>query len=148
MSPVILDELLAREAIRHTMSVYNTAGDRGRVDELATAFTPDGVLEFGGDRFEGRAAIIARLAAVDPTRADALDGAAGADGLMFSQRRPRSRASDAGKRCIFARHDELRVVALPDPARAPGAAVADDRRFEAMTPRHEHSSPGRARASR
>jgi hypothetical protein len=55
------DEALAREAIRYTLSVYNSSGDRGRLDELAAAFAPDGILEFSGSRFVGRAAIIEAL---------------------------------------------------------------------------------------
>src|SRR5215218_2920658 len=38
------DEVLAREAIAHTQSVYNTEGDRGRLDDLLQTFTEDGVL--------------------------------------------------------------------------------------------------------
>ncbi|WP_051461528.1 nuclear transport factor 2 family protein [Tomitella biformata] len=63
-------ELLAREAIRHTIASYNHAGDRGRVAELAETFTPDGVLEVRRagepdniDRAEGRSAIIEMLTA-------------------------------------------------------------------------------------
>ena len=58
-----LDELLARESIRQTLATYNIFGDRVRVDEFLTAFTEDGVLEFGGERqgertrHEGREAI-------------------------------------------------------------------------------------------
>ena len=52
-----LDDLLAREAIRHTMSVYNTAGDGNDADGWAGAFTEDGVLATGSIRFEGRDAI-------------------------------------------------------------------------------------------
>jgi hypothetical protein len=58
-----LDELLARESIRLCLARYNIAGDGLRVDDFVSAFTEDGVLEFGGEqgggasRFEGRAAI-------------------------------------------------------------------------------------------
>ncbi len=41
-----LDELLARESIRYTLSVYNNAGDRGQIDEMAGTFREDAVLEF------------------------------------------------------------------------------------------------------
>jgi ketosteroid isomerase-like protein len=51
------DELADREAIRHTMAVYNTCGDRGRLAELAETFTPDGTLTTPHDRFVGRDAI-------------------------------------------------------------------------------------------
>ena len=49
-----VDELLAREAIRHTLASYNVAGDRARADEFAEVFTEDGVLETGSFRQEGR----------------------------------------------------------------------------------------------
>lgn len=52
-----LEDLLAREGIRHTMSVYNTAGDGDDADGWAGAFTEDGVLSTGPMRIEGRAAI-------------------------------------------------------------------------------------------
>jgi hypothetical protein len=45
-----LAELIAREAIRHTIAAYNHAGDRGRVEELAAQLTTDGVLEIKGGR--------------------------------------------------------------------------------------------------
>lgn len=58
-----LDELIAREAIRHTMASYTMAGDRLREEEFAAAFTEDGVLESEGVteadafRYAGREAI-------------------------------------------------------------------------------------------
>jgi hypothetical protein len=55
-----LDELLARESIRHTIASYNMAGDRLRVDEFAAVFAEDGVFE--------------------------IDGAAGADGVRIAGR--------------------------------------------------------------
>lgn len=58
-------ELVAREQVRHTISSYTFGGDRGRLDELAAAFTPDGVLQIGDDDVStGRAAIIERLSRV------------------------------------------------------------------------------------
>jgi len=42
---VTVDELLAREAIRHTMAKYTTAGDRLKVDDFVACFTPDAVME-------------------------------------------------------------------------------------------------------
>ena len=58
-------ELAIREAVRDTLARYNHAGDRGRLEELAAQFTPDGILEVHGrDRLEGRAAIIAGLGGV------------------------------------------------------------------------------------
>lgn len=58
-----LDELLAREGIRHTMASYTMAGDRLRTDEFVAVFTEDAVFESDGvpeaDAFhyEGRQAI-------------------------------------------------------------------------------------------
>jgi hypothetical protein len=53
-------ELAAREAIRHTIASYTYHADRGRFDDVAALFAPDGVLEvdgIGGARAEGRSAI-------------------------------------------------------------------------------------------
>ena len=53
-------ELSAREAIRHTISSYTYAADRGRFDALVQLFAPDAVLEVhgvGGARAVGRDAI-------------------------------------------------------------------------------------------
>ncbi len=58
-----LDELLARESIRQTMSSYTVAGDRLRTDDFAAVFTEDAVLESEGVpasdafRYEGRLAV-------------------------------------------------------------------------------------------
>jgi hypothetical protein len=58
-----IDELLARESIRHTIHSYNIAGDSIRPDEFAATFTEDAIYEFAGFgpvpgfHFEGRAAI-------------------------------------------------------------------------------------------
>jgi hypothetical protein len=63
-----LDDLLAREAIRHTIASYTLAGDRLQADEFAAQFTDDAVMESEGvkgpDLFrnEGKAAIRAWLA--------------------------------------------------------------------------------------
>jgi hypothetical protein len=40
-----LDELCARESIRHTMASYTMAGDRLRLDDFVAVFTEDGVFE-------------------------------------------------------------------------------------------------------
>jgi hypothetical protein len=62
------DDAIAREAIRHILSLYTNAGDRGALSELAAAFAPDGVLEMFGGSYRGREAIIERLSAVvDPS---------------------------------------------------------------------------------
>lgn len=58
-----VEELLARESIRHAIVSYNVAGDSRQPDKLAATFTDDGVYEFNGFgpvpgfHFEGRAAI-------------------------------------------------------------------------------------------
>ena len=58
-------ELVAREQVRHTISSYTFGGDRGRLDELAAAFTVDGVLQIEDDDVStGRDAIIERLSRV------------------------------------------------------------------------------------
>jgi hypothetical protein len=46
-----VDELLARESIRHTLASYNMAGDRLRVDDFVAVFTEDGIFEIdtGGE---------------------------------------------------------------------------------------------------
>lgn len=58
-------EVVAREEVRHTISSYTFGGDRGRLDELAAAFTPDGVLQIEDDDVStGRDAIVERLSRV------------------------------------------------------------------------------------
>jgi hypothetical protein len=52
-----VDELLARESIRHLMAVYTTAGDRGQAAELARVFAQDGLYETPLGNFRGRAEI-------------------------------------------------------------------------------------------
>lgn len=56
-----VEEMLAREAIRHTLASYNVHGDRLKVEELTRLFTEDGVLDLspgtGGPTLEGREAI-------------------------------------------------------------------------------------------
>jgi uncharacterized protein (TIGR02246 family) len=43
-----IEEMLRREAIRYTISRYISAIDRGKYEELADVFTPDGTMTFGG----------------------------------------------------------------------------------------------------
>jgi len=43
-----VEELLAREDIRHTLASYNIAGDRLRVDDFIAVFTEDAILESEG----------------------------------------------------------------------------------------------------
>jgi hypothetical protein len=58
-----VDDLSAREGIRHTIASYNMAGDSRNVDEFVALFADDAVFEFAGFpplegfRFEGREAI-------------------------------------------------------------------------------------------
>src|SRR5437868_6381329 len=53
--PMTPDQLLAREEIAHTQAVYNTEGDRGRIDGLLATFIDDGVLELDRGVFTGTA---------------------------------------------------------------------------------------------
>jgi uncharacterized protein (TIGR02246 family) len=58
-------ELVARERVRDTLAAYNWAGDAGRLEELAAAFCPDGVLHLrDGEPVRGREAIAAFLQGV------------------------------------------------------------------------------------
>ena len=63
LNVMTVDELLARESIRHTLASYNMAGDRVKGDEVAACFTEDGVLESDGSlgaagfHYAGRPAI-------------------------------------------------------------------------------------------
>jgi hypothetical protein len=50
-------ELIARESIRDCIARYNANGDSGRIDEMVSVFAPDGVMETGSGRYEGRDAI-------------------------------------------------------------------------------------------
>ena len=43
-----LDELLARESIRHTIASYNMAGDRLKVEDFLAVFTEDAIFETEG----------------------------------------------------------------------------------------------------
>lgn len=75
-----VDELLAREAIRHTLASYNVYGDRLKVAELVALFTEDAVLDLetgtGGRRLEGREAIAGFFSGMaKPPRKDGAPGA-------------------------------------------------------------------------
>ncbi len=51
-------ELMARESVRDTLASYHFAGDRGRLDDLAACFHPDGTLDVvGAEPLVGREAI-------------------------------------------------------------------------------------------
>lgn len=57
-SPITSEELLAREAIRCALTLYTSAGERGRWAEQAAAFHADGTLMYtDGTEFVGREAI-------------------------------------------------------------------------------------------
>jgi hypothetical protein len=51
------EEAIARSAIGHTQSIYNSAGDRGKVEDIVTAFAPDGVLDIVSTTYTGHDAI-------------------------------------------------------------------------------------------
>ncbi|MDB5869908.1 MAG: hypothetical protein JWP96_2240 [Polaromonas sp.] len=57
----LLDELLAREAIRQLMARYNTAGDTGRREEFSSVFTDDAHLMAPGLDLHTREGIVAGL---------------------------------------------------------------------------------------
>ncbi len=69
-------EIDAHVQIRNLAASYNANGDSGRFAEMVQAFTPDGVLEAGGGRHEGRDAIIRFLAGVADGPAAASEPAA------------------------------------------------------------------------
>lgn len=52
-----LEELLAREQIRHTITTYNRCGDNDDADGFAGCFTEDGFFEGAGLQLRGRSAI-------------------------------------------------------------------------------------------
>jgi hypothetical protein len=82
------EELLAREAIAHTQSIYNSEGDRGRLDGLLETFTDDGVLELDRGEFVGREAIRGALS-----------------GAVEAKRREAAAAPEAGGPRLFLRHN-------------------------------------------
>jgi SnoaL-like domain len=64
-----LEELSAREDIRHLIAAYNHAGDSFRIDDLAALFAPDGELEvYGLQTARGREEIVAMLSGVKMER--------------------------------------------------------------------------------
>src|SRR5829696_6687597 len=72
------EQVIAREAIIHTQSVYNTEGDRGRVEDLVQTFTEDGILELDRGVFSGREEISRALsAAVADKRQEAVTAGQG-----------------------------------------------------------------------
>lgn len=61
-------EATSREAIRRTLTSYHMAGDRGRIDEMVSAFADDGVLELTAGVFRGKDAIREALAGLSAPR--------------------------------------------------------------------------------
>lgn len=57
-------ELVARESIRDCIARYNANGDSGRIDQMVEVFAPDGIMETGSGRYEGREAIHAFMSSV------------------------------------------------------------------------------------
>jgi SnoaL-like protein len=57
-------ELVAREGIRDCIARYNANGDSGRIDDMVSVFAPDGIMETGSGRYEGREAIHAFMSSV------------------------------------------------------------------------------------
>jgi uncharacterized protein (TIGR02246 family) len=57
-------EIAAHVEIRNLIAAYNANGDSGRFEEMMQVFAPDGVLEAGGGRHEGREAIAAFLTGI------------------------------------------------------------------------------------
>ena len=55
------DVAIARDQIRHLLALYNNCVDRGRIEELADVFAPDGVLQLSHETLTGQAAIGAAL---------------------------------------------------------------------------------------
>jgi hypothetical protein len=65
-------ELVARERIRDTLTLYNWSGDAGRIEDLTQTFCPDGELEVRGTAaLAGRTAIAEFLGGVTAPSAGA-----------------------------------------------------------------------------
>lgn len=56
-----VDDMLAREHIRHLMATYNMAGDGGRKDEFSACFAEEAFLQTPDAQFSGRSAIVEGL---------------------------------------------------------------------------------------
>ena len=67
------EKTLARAEIRHLQSIYNTSGDRAKIDDLAAVFTEDGALEVPGAVYRGRAEIVGFLSGIVDTGSDSVD---------------------------------------------------------------------------
>jgi hypothetical protein len=64
------EEAVARSAIRHVLSVYNNAGDHGRLDELLAQFADDAVFEVPDRQITGLPAIRDYFTNITGRRAD------------------------------------------------------------------------------
>lgn len=108
-------ELVARERVRDTVAAYSHAGDRFRIEELASCFTPDGVLAVKSrSPARGREEIVRMLTGGRPSRdGDAAPPPTPADGAGprdhagpqddAGPRQPAPKGSDAEARW-FVRH--------------------------------------------
>lgn len=67
------EQAQARAKIRHLQSVYNSAGDRGKIDEVVAVFAEDGVLEIPNAIHRGQQAIAGFLSGVAATGSDGID---------------------------------------------------------------------------
>lgn len=52
-----LEQLLARESIRHCISIYNNTGDRGKIDDMMECFTDTATLHIDNREICGKPAI-------------------------------------------------------------------------------------------
>ena len=87
-------ELVARESCRDTLAQYSHAGDRYLLEEFASAFCEDGVLEIRGSApLQGRPAIMSRFG--------------GATGALQARRAAKSAGGEATRRVV--RHNVTNV---------------------------------------
>jgi hypothetical protein len=85
---VDIAELLARESIRDLVARYNSLGDRGRSQDVADLFAPNGVLSFREEddviHSVGRTKIVERLESFKADFAARLRGTGGPGRLYHS----------------------------------------------------------------
>jgi hypothetical protein len=146
------DEASELVAIRNTLSAYNVAGDRMRLEGLAATFTDDGILKTPTATYCGRGEIIAGLSARPPdptaprtgprpslvrhhltTSQVVLTGAATAEGrtyfIVFTDMGPDhaghyvDRLRKVGARWLF-EHRDVRVDWVADASLFPGLKAA------------------------
>ena len=102
-----VNELAAREAIRDLVARYNLYGDSGRLDEMLTLFTDDGVLQYsdGHGRLESYSGQVQIRQFVEQTKQRWAEEAA------------------AGRASPYVRHHvSTHVIDVLDPDRATGRA--------------------------